>query len=138
MTAGLLHDVGKLVLASGLGDNYRELMGDAKNKAEPLWQLEQESLGASHAEVGAYLLSLWALPDAIVDVVAYHHRPGEVTDQGGVPLTAVHVANGFAHQCVGDPVTLVDHDYLERCGLDGRYEDWEQTCLSRDDERPGA
>ena len=75
MTAGLLHDVGKLVLCSGRGDDYLELTQDAKNGSEPLWQLEQEALGTSHAEVGAYLLALWALPDAIVEVVAYHQQP---------------------------------------------------------------
>ena len=138
MTAGLLHDVGKLVLCSGRGDDYLELTQSAKNGSEPLWQLEQEALGTSHAEVGAYLLGLWALPDAIVEVVAYHHSPQQAAAGDGLLLTAVHVANGFAHQGADDRAARVDQEHLEQCGLEDRYEEWEQTCLRSDEERPSA
>ena len=127
MTAGLLHDVGKLVLVSCLGDDYLKLLRDAQNRLEPLWQLEQDTYGTSHAEVGAYLLALWALPDPIVEAVAYHHRPREMAEPP-VSLTAVHVANGVAHQYAGRSASPADQEYLEQCGLDGRYADWEQAC----------
>lgn len=127
MTAALVHDLGKLILASCLGDEYLALLRDARKSSEPMWQLEQEAFGTTHAEVGAYLLALWALPDRIVEVVAYHHCPSEMTDQSRFPLTMVHVANGFAHECAGDS-TGIDEDYLEACGLDGRFAEWQQVC----------
>ena len=54
--AGLLHDVGQLVLAVGLPDEYARIIAQARQKNLPVWQVEQEMFGASHADVGAYLL----------------------------------------------------------------------------------
>jgi HD-like signal output (HDOD) protein len=54
-------------------------------------------LGTTHAEVGAYLLGLWGLPDAIVEALAFHHCPSACPDQRFSPLTAVHIANALVH-----------------------------------------
>ena len=73
--AGMLHDVGKLILAANIPDPYHAALAMAKQKAMPPQDAERMFLGATHAEVGAYLLGLWGLPDSIVIATALHHRP---------------------------------------------------------------
>lgn len=80
-TAGLLHDIGKLVLAETMPEAYARVLSRAAEDAVPLHDAETEVLGASHAQVGAYLLSLWNLPPTVVEAVAGHHSPeGQVGD----------------------------------------------------------
>ena len=91
--AGLLHDVGKLALAENLPMRYARVLTLCEKKGTPHWQGESEVFGATHAEVGAYLLALWGLPDPIVEAVAYHHCPDECPNKAFSPLSAVHAAN---------------------------------------------
>ena len=132
MTAALIHDVGKLVLAASAPAEYLALLRDAPNQPEPIWELETETFGTSHAEVGGYLLALWAIPDPIAEIVAYHHCPADMPARGLTALAAVHVADGLAHHLSdrGDAErpTRIDWDYLRASGLGDRYEGWEQTC----------
>ena len=72
--AGLLHDVGKLVLMANVPDKYKAVIETIKEQNITLNQAEQSVFGTSHAEVGAYLAGLWGLPDAIVEAVAFHHQ----------------------------------------------------------------
>ena len=90
--AGLLHDVGKLVLGLRLGASYWALLDEASERGEEVWKVEQEAFGCHHATVGGWLLQLWQLPPALVDPVALHHDP--MTGEYGVDVaTAVGVAN---------------------------------------------
>ena len=73
--AGLLHDLGKLVLASHDTHEYRLIVKYASETGRPLEQIESEALWCNHATVGAYLIGLWGLPYAAVEAVAYHHDP---------------------------------------------------------------
>jgi putative nucleotidyltransferase with HDIG domain len=72
-TAGLLHDVGKLILSLKLGMKYWSLVGAADND-HAVEDIERERLGVDHAEVGAWLLEAWRLPSPIVGAVGEHHR----------------------------------------------------------------
>ena len=73
--AGLLADIGQVVLLLARGHEWRECRSEAHVSGRPLHELEQERFGASHAEVGAYLLGIWGLPFSLVEAVASHHRP---------------------------------------------------------------
>jgi len=73
--AGLLHDLGKLVLASRDTLEYRLIVKYARETGCPLEQIESEALWCNHATVGAYLMGLWGLPYPAVEAVAYHHDP---------------------------------------------------------------
>jgi HD-like signal output (HDOD) protein len=130
--SALLHDVGELVLAAKLPGEFEWSIQTAAKEQRPICDVEAEQIGASHAEVGAYLLGLWGLPVAVVDAVLFHHRPGRV---GGAPefdvATAVHVADFLAHlvqpaaaiQGIAPPALAADH--LEALGMTERMPQWE-------------
>jgi HD-like signal output (HDOD) protein len=130
--AGLLHDVGQLILACGLHEEYAEVIARAKNQNLPVWQVEQEVFGASHADVGAYLLALWGLPNPIIEAVALHHQPARSATLEFSPAVAVHAADVFAHELSGTntevPPPPFDTEYLTRLGLAGRIETWRADC----------
>ncbi len=68
-TAGLLHDIGKLILLK-----YPKYMEECFKNGTSSYSDEYDKLGTSHAEVGAYLLRLWNLPERIINAVAMHHN----------------------------------------------------------------
>lgn len=129
-TAGLLHDCGKLVLATNLPDSYGTVLALVRDQRLPFWKAEGEILGVTHAEVGAYLLGIWGLPEPIVETLAFHHRPAHCLEQTFGPLTAVHVAEGLEHEHVDtdSPPASVDLDYLARLGLSDRLPLWREHC----------
>jgi putative nucleotidyltransferase with HDIG domain len=115
-TAGLLHDIGKLMLACRLTERHTEAMTLARMKAIPLWVAEQQVLSVSHAEIGAYLLGLWGLPDTIVEAAAYHHHPSDCPNNTFCALTALHAADchNSDHSYAGVPAPQLDTEYLSR------------------------
>jgi putative nucleotidyltransferase with HDIG domain len=134
LMAGLLHDTGKLILAASQTQRYREALRLAEERAMPPLAAERDVFGATHAEVGAYLLGLWGLPDPTVEAVAFHHRPADCEAIAVTPLTAVHVANALQHahhrtNAEGPPDGL-DTAYLEHLGLAERWPAWRDQCLS--------
>jgi len=93
---------------------FREISELARAAARPEHLVEEEVLGVSHAEVGAYLLGVWGLPYSIVECTALHHVPsraGEPTEL----LTTLHLATTAVAEVAGASVA-VDHDYLEKVG----------------------
>lgn len=131
--AGMLHDVGRLILVSGLPDEYNCVLSVAKEKQIPLWQAELDEFGTTHAEVGAYLLGLWGLPNPVIEAVAFHHRPAAAAVQGFSPLLAVHVGNALAHEQAGTLAGQLGNDIdlacLKAAGLDARLEEWRNGCF---------
>jgi putative nucleotidyltransferase with HDIG domain len=86
-TAGLLHDVGKLVLGLRLGDSYWEMLDEASEHGESADAVEMAAFSCHHATVGGWLMQLWKLPPALVDGVALHHEP--LTPDFGIDLPSV-------------------------------------------------
>ena len=97
--AGLLHDIGKLILAHHLPDVYREILVNAAQQGRNVSEVEMEVLGADHAQIGAYLTSLWGLPRVIIESVALHHK-SVVPDSSSVSpvLGAVWHANRLCNK----------------------------------------
>jgi putative nucleotidyltransferase with HDIG domain len=112
-TAGLLHDIGKLMLACRLADKHMETVELARKTAVPLWVAEQQILSITHAEIGAYLLGLWGLPDGIIEAVGYHHRPADSGNEVFCALTALHLAD-----CCNTNLSQMD---LPAPQLDAKY-----------------
>jgi HD-like signal output (HDOD) protein len=98
MAAGMLHDVGKLILAWKLPERFKKLLAQAAEEHGPLYKVEEREYGFSHAEIGAYLLGLWGLPYILVEAVALHHGPNRVPHENFDAVSAVYVANLLAHE----------------------------------------
>ena len=130
-TAGILHDIGKLILIGSLPDKYTAVVAEVTNHGVPLLQAEQEMFNCTHAEVGAYLIGIWGLPHAIVEAVAWHHLPSVAPSKTFAPVTAVHVADAllsagdFRHLSVEG---LMDQKHLEEIGLAHRVAHWQRIC----------
>jgi len=128
--AGLLHDVGKLILADNMPKEYARVLRLTAEKDVSLREGEMEAFKATHAEVGAYLLALWGMPDPVVASAAYHHRPEGGDREGFSSLAAVHVADAF-DRVADNPLQAapdVDAGYLNAIGMSNRVESWMNAC----------
>jgi len=90
--AGLLHDVGKVVLNTYLKDQFARVFLRATHGDMTFAEAERETLGFDHAEAGACLLERWSLPAALVSAVRWHHAPLESPSPSLLPCL-VHVAD---------------------------------------------
>jgi len=101
-TAGLLHDIGKLVLNQFLTpDSVTAIRSLVESQQHSRVEAERAILETDHAEVGASLLKSWRLPEIIVEAVAHHHRP--VLTPRPRLSAVVHVADCLAHQLSSSP-----------------------------------
>jgi HD-like signal output (HDOD) protein/CheY-like chemotaxis protein len=127
-TAGLLHDVGRLILVANLPDQYGDACDQAKAKGIPLVEAEKAVFGASHAEVGGYLLGLWGLPISLVEAAVFHHFPDKCQMKTFTPMSAVHVANVLVQEreTTGSQFLRPEmaQEYLTEIGVANRVEDW--------------
>jgi HD-like signal output (HDOD) protein len=96
--AGMLHDVGKLVLASKMPDVLKRVVKKATDEQLPMYIIEREELDTTHAEIGGYLLGIWGLPRAVVEAVAYHHTPEGLACPEMDAATAVHIADALVRE----------------------------------------
>jgi putative nucleotidyltransferase with HDIG domain len=132
--AGLLHDIGKIILADNLPAEYAAVLKESLETHTALPVVEQQHFQASHAEVGAYLLALWGLPLPLAPAVARHHHP-QGCDTGQLCLAGVlHLANALDYavtvQPAGTPNPL-DPEYLTSVGLDHQFQTWRAELLAR-------
>ena len=95
-TAGLLHDIGRVVLAQAKGAEYGQLFNQAARAGADATQREKTAYGFTHADVGACLMESWKLPALLVQAVRFHHQPALA---GAARKTAagVCVGNALAH-----------------------------------------
>lgn len=131
--AALLHDVGKLLMEAHCPEECERIYAEVRAQNRRVAEVEHEMLGLTHAEVGAYLLGLWGLPEPVVQAVARHHhglgsRPG--IDAEGI----VHFANLLDHE-----IFVFNEHYakaeptperLDAIGGPERYAAWRQAVLS--------
>jgi putative nucleotidyltransferase with HDIG domain len=128
--AGLLHDIGMMILASSLPEQYAQVIARQKSKGTFRSEIELELLGTTHAEVGAYLLGLWGLPDAIVQAVALHHRPRDGPEKKIGLLCFIHVADALAYG-FHPPHSVfrgapLDEQYVTDTGVNTRLAAWRE------------
>ena len=122
-TAGLLHDVGKLVISSFLAERIEALRTVLASGEMSLIACEQELLGADHAQIGAELGLVWNLPQEVVQVIACHHHPDVANEgRGDVMVDLVHAADCLSHSMgfgadVGGMHRQVDDVAIARLGL---------------------
>ncbi|MEA3280115.1 MAG: response regulator [Thermodesulfobacteriota bacterium] len=127
--AGMLHDLGKLLFVINYTKTYREVFEISRKREMTFVEVEIEKLGASHTEVGAYLLGLWGLPDTIVEAVAFHHNPGSCSTTDFNILSAVYAANILEHRSHATAGMEgleqdFDEEYLQKTGINERINAW--------------
>jgi len=93
--AGVLHDIGRLLIYRAVPDLAREIVKPEREDAL-LTEIEQERLGFDHADVGGALLQAWNLPERLEDAVAFHHRPA-ADRRSPVESATIHLADIVAH-----------------------------------------
>lgn len=132
LMAGLLHDLGKLILAINLPNIYAKVAGMVQDQGISWVEAECRLFGAAHGETGAYLLGLWGLPESIVEAVAYHHHPQDCETPGFSALTIVHIADALSHEFASSPSMpmsgFLDEGYLDSLGIDHRVGYWRKIC----------
>jgi HD-like signal output (HDOD) protein len=126
-TAGLLHNIGELVLAVERPEQFAAVVQRCAETGESRVAVEREMFGATHAEVGAQLLMGWGIPFSIVEVAAYHHEPERVSGGDVEVLAAVHSADALLGILTcGDPEDSLNRAFLEREGLARHLPRWRE------------
>jgi putative nucleotidyltransferase with HDIG domain len=132
--AGLLHDIGRLVLLSQFQDEYLSATKLAENNSIPWYQAMEKTIGVNHAAIGAYILSQWGFPDQIVEAVAFHLQPSQIRHPTIDILTCVHTAvflnNEDVINCKDEIVSSVDTQYLNELGLMEQLAELHGLCLA--------
>jgi HD-like signal output (HDOD) protein len=130
-TAAILHDLGKLILAQNFPDDYAEVLTQASRQPDPLWEIETERFGASHAELGAYLMGLWGIGDEVVSAIAHHHQLPPAATPGRV-VAVVYAANALEHglsaEAPHEPVAAIAPELLRQLNIAERMPAWEEAC----------
>jgi HD-like signal output (HDOD) protein/ActR/RegA family two-component response regulator len=129
--AGLLHDIGYWILLQECPDELGAALEMSCREQLPLIECERRTTGATHAQVGAYLLGLWGLPYSIVEAVALHHAPTTVTGNGYDLLGALSVSHALLPPAHGHALLEssagapgIDAAYL--AGLSAPF-DWQEA-----------
>jgi putative nucleotidyltransferase with HDIG domain len=92
VVAGLLHDLGKIVLCAHLPDEFASIVDLAKSQHLRMAEAELQVLGVTHAEIGRWLLERWKLPPKLIEPVALHHTP-HLAREAPLTTAVVHLAN---------------------------------------------
>ena len=93
--AGILHDIGRLIILENLPDESREIMARRNENGGILWKIEREVLGFDHGEVGAALSRNWNLPLSLEEIIGNHHNPG-LSQRYPLETTIIHLADIIA------------------------------------------
>ena len=129
--SGILHDIGRLMLFK-IPDIFQKVQF-SKSGMIPV-ESEYKVLGTSHAEMGAYLLGIWGLPNPIVEATTFHHRPGAQLLKNADLITAVYTANGLVNMCQHEKEiryeAYLDMKYIGKADVIKYLDEW--TASVRD------
>lgn len=113
-TAGLLHDIGVLILLEDYHEQYADVFRDAGFSYRDLLAKENAIVSATHNKIGAYLLGLWGFSEKLVSAIYYHHEPDNYqSDDTGI-LDCLYIANYLSFGKKSE----LDIDYLKKKKLD--------------------
>ncbi len=112
--AGMFHDIGKVIIFTS-NELSKKILERYESGSENLLAVEKLTLGVTHAEVGAYLLSLWGMPYDIVEAVAFHHNPEKIQEKKDSLPFAVYIAN------IASEISNIDVEYLKKINFDKEF-----------------
>lgn len=130
--AGLLHDIGKIVLIRNYFDKYKDCYVNSAEIKKPVWMLEQNFVGIKHADVGGYLMSIWGIPSDIVRAILFHHKYSEAGESLSLD-NIVQIANILYHIAISDDAAAEDISYyyksLKCFDLpDAQLQEWQEKA----------
>jgi len=121
--AGLMHDLGSLVMYHQQPASMRDILLIADGDEEVLYQAELEKFNYSHAGVAAHMMKQWQLPVTLIDAIQWHHQPEQATDSG-IEAHLLYLANQLVNESkqgnfMGSPQTdiQIPQSLLEITGL---------------------
>lgn len=94
-TAGLLHDIGKIILDEYFHDEFNTAYELSYEKKIPLYEAEKEIFGVTHPQIGGWVAEKWKLPNNLIDAIMYHHKPVRSLNHK-VLTSIVSIANIFS------------------------------------------
>ena len=136
ITAGLLHDVGKLILATHAPDDYGAAITKARDEGTSVVEVERQAFGLAHDGIGGYLLALWGIPQTIVEAVAFHHQPEQLARKDLDAAAVIYIANtlaNFESELLSDGDQERFHQYLKSLGLLDQVDHW-QAAVAQGEE----
>jgi len=92
-TAGLVHDMGKIILGEFVFDSMQEIMNLVANHRYSFLEAEEEIIGINHAEIGGRVASNWNFPKEIIDSITYHHRPDLMKEEDSTNAWILYLAD---------------------------------------------
>lgn len=135
-TAGLLHDIGQVILAVNMPHEYEASRALMEREHLLRQAAETKVYGATNAAIGGYLLGLWGVPYPVVEAVAYHHDPSTYQSNSFTALTAVHVANAIVSnaECdiLANPEQYFDSEYLKHIKMWHKLPAWYDVFVKKD------
>jgi putative nucleotidyltransferase with HDIG domain len=90
--AGLLHDIGKVILMLEFQNEYETAMNEARSKNISMFEAEKVQFNATHANVGSWLAEKWCFPRNLIEVIEFHHRP-VLAKNAPLEAAIVHMAD---------------------------------------------
>jgi putative nucleotidyltransferase with HDIG domain len=118
--AGLLHDIGKVILALEFPTEYQAAMNEAQEKSISIFDAEKNQFNATHANVGSWLAEKWRFPRNLIEVIEFHHRPA-LAKNAPLETAIVHMADllvrargfGFAGERFVPEVNTIAYELLK-------------------------
>lgn len=123
-TTGMLHDIGKIILASLYPALYHQVTNIKSQNDESFSELENHIIGVNHAEVAAYLLSLWGLPAQIPETIALHSNISDYNENDSLFLKAIRFIN-----VVSDSGTLKPEEELANNSIINMNKEWYEIAM---------
>jgi len=130
--AGMLHDIGQVILAVSMPEAYARAIDLSKRMGIRQHIAEQQIFACTHAEIGAHVLALWGLPPSLVEAVAFHHQPAALGEAQLGLTGAIHVADAMEHARLdgmspSNPTPVlkrIDQDWIEAIGQRQALDGW--------------
>ena len=121
--AGLLHDIGKILFENYFHDQFMAAIQTCGEANIPLFQVELESIGADHAQVGAWLGKRWNLSEPLIETIRWHHEPENSSEPCQELVMLCHTANYICNlENIGDSGDAVAPSFFKsvwvRLGLE--------------------
>ena len=111
-TAGLLKDVGKVILDEYVHDSYKEILQKISNETISYVSAEEQILGFNHGQVGAKIVDKWNLAPELVEAIEHHHNPFQAFMNIEL-VSIVHVSDGLVMMMgMHDGIDTLAHEFF--------------------------